>query len=316
MPDPDVYLPLLAAKTRALIATVGPYILHGEPAFAACAQHGTHYLDVSGETPFMSRMNSKYGDRAAETGAVCISQLGLESVPADLMTWVLARLLRKELNAELGHVDFSMLLKMAPSGGTIATMLTLVEQVPVGELRAVHKPFALSPIPNPNPAPNPRPLPALLGVCSKPHLGLQTRSIFGNVDETVVHRTWGLMQAMPDKVPRLRDYHSTYGPRFSFAETAACKTRLGGAVWYYALAVTAFLAFTSAWFRALVRKVVFGPGEGVGREAMKKESGGYRAVGEAVGENTNGRKAFASANFAGGGYECEYHIGLIKISRG
>ena len=44
----------LAAKTKVLISTVGPYHLYGEAAVAACAESGTHYLDVTGESPLGS----------------------------------------------------------------------------------------------------------------------------------------------------------------------------------------------------------------------------------------------------------------------
>src|SRR5690242_7328549 len=39
----------LAAATRAVITTVGPYITYGEPLVAACAAAGTDYLDLTGE---------------------------------------------------------------------------------------------------------------------------------------------------------------------------------------------------------------------------------------------------------------------------
>jgi short subunit dehydrogenase-like uncharacterized protein len=38
-------LTTLARKTRLIITTVGPYMFHGEPVLAACAENGTHYLD-------------------------------------------------------------------------------------------------------------------------------------------------------------------------------------------------------------------------------------------------------------------------------
>ena len=36
----------LARKTRLLINTIGPYHLYSTPVVEACAQNGTHYLDV------------------------------------------------------------------------------------------------------------------------------------------------------------------------------------------------------------------------------------------------------------------------------
>ena len=41
-------LDALAKKTIILINAVGPYILYGEPVICACAENGTHYIDVRG----------------------------------------------------------------------------------------------------------------------------------------------------------------------------------------------------------------------------------------------------------------------------
>ena len=38
----------LASAARALITTVGPYQLHGEPLLQACVDSGTDYLDLGG----------------------------------------------------------------------------------------------------------------------------------------------------------------------------------------------------------------------------------------------------------------------------
>lgn len=39
-------LKTLAEKTQVLVTTVGPYARWGEPVVEACANAGTHYLDV------------------------------------------------------------------------------------------------------------------------------------------------------------------------------------------------------------------------------------------------------------------------------
>jgi len=53
-----------------LLNTVGPYAIHGEPVVAACARKGTHYLDVTGEAPWVKDMIGKYDSIARSTGAV------------------------------------------------------------------------------------------------------------------------------------------------------------------------------------------------------------------------------------------------------
>ena len=63
----------LARKTRVLINTVGPYHLYSEPVLKACAVEGTHYVDVTGETPWVVQMIQKYHEQARSTGAIVSS---------------------------------------------------------------------------------------------------------------------------------------------------------------------------------------------------------------------------------------------------
>ncbi len=101
-------LAALTSKTFLLITTVGPYGKYGEHAFRACAENGTHYLDVTGEVPFVARMIEKYEDAAKSSGALMFPQFGIESVPPDLMTWTLATLNRRELQANTRDVTVSI----------------------------------------------------------------------------------------------------------------------------------------------------------------------------------------------------------------
>src|SRR3954465_8486370 len=57
----------VAASTRVVTTTLGPYIEYGEPFVRACAEHGTDYTDLTGEPEFVDRMYLKYNDRAAQT---------------------------------------------------------------------------------------------------------------------------------------------------------------------------------------------------------------------------------------------------------
>jgi short subunit dehydrogenase-like uncharacterized protein len=74
----------LAEQTRVLITTVGPYLQHGEPAVKACAEAGTHYVDLTGEPEFVDRMWLKYNDIAKASGAKIVHACGFDSIPYDL----------------------------------------------------------------------------------------------------------------------------------------------------------------------------------------------------------------------------------------
>lgn len=98
----------LAKKTFVLISTVGPYGKYGEHAFKACAENGTHYVDVTGEVPFVHRMITKYEATAKASGAMMFPQSGIESVPSDLLTWSMASAIRSRFNAPVGEVTVSL----------------------------------------------------------------------------------------------------------------------------------------------------------------------------------------------------------------
>jgi short subunit dehydrogenase-like uncharacterized protein len=79
----DAGLRAMAARTTAVLTTVGPYLQHGMPLARACAEEGTHCVDLTGEPPFIRRSIDALhatakasGSRHAHSpmrGAVCSS---------------------------------------------------------------------------------------------------------------------------------------------------------------------------------------------------------------------------------------------------
>jgi len=74
----------VAARTRVVITTVGPYVLHGEPLVAACAEAGTDYVDLTGEPEFVDLMYLAHHATAERTGARIVHACGFDSIPHDL----------------------------------------------------------------------------------------------------------------------------------------------------------------------------------------------------------------------------------------
>jgi len=81
--DPDT-LAALAAATRVLTTTVGPYVVHGDPVVAACAAAGTDYLDLTGEPEFVDRSYVAHHEAALASGARLVHACGFDSIPHDL----------------------------------------------------------------------------------------------------------------------------------------------------------------------------------------------------------------------------------------
>jgi short subunit dehydrogenase-like uncharacterized protein len=68
-----------------VVGCAGPFTLHGEPLVAAAADTGTHYLDTTGEQPFIRMVFDRYGKRGKETGAALVSGMGFDYAPGDLI---------------------------------------------------------------------------------------------------------------------------------------------------------------------------------------------------------------------------------------
>ncbi len=77
-------LTAMVKSTSVLVTTVGPFARFGEPLFAACAEHGTDYVDSTGEPAFVDEMRERYSARALGTGAIMVSCCGFDSIPTDL----------------------------------------------------------------------------------------------------------------------------------------------------------------------------------------------------------------------------------------
>ena len=77
-------LAAVAASTKVVITTVGPYLEHGEPLVAACAEAGTDYVDLTGEPEFVDRMYLAHHATAERTGARIVHACGFDSIPHDL----------------------------------------------------------------------------------------------------------------------------------------------------------------------------------------------------------------------------------------
>lgn len=146
--DDAVSLDAMVERTRAVVTTVGPYQLYGEPLVAACVAAGTDYLDLSGEPLWMAAMIRKYGDAAAASGARILFSCGFDSVPFELGVFFVQGLARAHLGGEVPRVLGRVRdMRGGLSGGTAAsgraTMAAI--QADPSLLGLMFNPFALTP---------------------------------------------------------------------------------------------------------------------------------------------------------------------------
>ena len=71
----------LAASTRVVVSTVGPYALYGSPLVAAVAAAGTDYCDLTGEPQWMRAMIDAHHETAVASGRPDRARLRLRLDP-------------------------------------------------------------------------------------------------------------------------------------------------------------------------------------------------------------------------------------------
>jgi short subunit dehydrogenase-like uncharacterized protein len=146
--DDPASLAALAARTRVLATTVGPYLKYGLGVVEACASAGTDYVDLTGEVLFVRESLDHWADVARHTGARIVHSCGFDSIPSDLGVLMLAEAARAD---DAGTLEETVLVVRSfgggVSGGTIDSARTMAmavaEDRSLGRLLA--DPYALSP---------------------------------------------------------------------------------------------------------------------------------------------------------------------------
>ncbi len=89
--DDDVALRSLLSDCAAVIDCAGPFVRYGEPVLRAAVETETHYLDTTGEQPYMRMAFDRYGPEAEAAGVAVIPAMGFDFVPGDMLASLTAR---------------------------------------------------------------------------------------------------------------------------------------------------------------------------------------------------------------------------------
>ena len=141
-------LAALAAQAKVIITTVGPYQYHGQPLVTACAQAGTDYVDLCGEPAWLAAMIPLLDAPARASGARIVFSCGFDSIPFDLGVVFLQDEAQRRFGKPLTRVRGRVrVMKGGPSGGTVASILALFEQMGRDPtlMQTMADPFALTP---------------------------------------------------------------------------------------------------------------------------------------------------------------------------
>lgn len=255
----------LAAATRVLATTVGPYRRYGLPVLEACATAGTHYADLTGEVLFMREAIDRFDAVAAASGARIVHSCGFDSIPSDLGV-----LLLHEAAADgAGELEETTLvvraMKGGASGGTIASLKGELDAARTDRelARLLADPYALSPDRGAEPRLGDER--DLRGVRNDRELGTWVGPFVMSAINTRVVRRSNALQGW------------AYGPRFRYREVMGFGSGPLAAAQAGALAggVGALMAGLSVRpLRAALDRVLPAPGEGPSER--RRERGFFR----------------------------------------
>lgn len=268
----------LAARTRVVVTTVGPYLRYGLPLATACAEAGTDYADLTGETLFVRRSIDANHARAIETGARIVHSCGFDSIPSDLGVGLCAAQARKDGEGEL--VDATLHVRALNGGASGGTIDSLRQQIiETGTDPALRKlaanPYAF--------VDGPPPVPPSTRKGLRPparrdeHTGRWSAPfVMGGFNRQIVHRS-----------NALSDF--AYGRTLGYREVIDTGTSPAGAA--VATGITVGLSALMAGMangvsRGLLDKVLPKPGEGPSDKARRNG----KFVVEVVAETTTGAR--------------------------
>lgn len=132
----------LARSAAVVLSTAGPFALYGSELVAACVRHGTHYVDITGETPWVKGLIDRHHADAERKGARIIPFCGFDSIPSDLSAHLANAAMRERFGEDCTAVKVAFSIRGGFNGGTLASLFNMLAS---GQSDAMADPFLLNP---------------------------------------------------------------------------------------------------------------------------------------------------------------------------
>jgi short subunit dehydrogenase-like uncharacterized protein len=132
----------IVSQTRVILNTAGPFALYANALVDACVRYKTHYVDITGETPWVKTLIDRYHTQAAIDGTRIIPCCGFDSVPSDLGTYLVVRHLQREFDVSCQEVNAYFQAFGGFNGGTLASAINLYDSPGATQ---INHPFFLNP---------------------------------------------------------------------------------------------------------------------------------------------------------------------------
>jgi len=250
----------IAAQTKVICTTVGPYQLYGSEMVAACVEAGTDYVDLCGEPNWMRQMIDQHHEKARETGARIVHSCGFDSIPFDLGVFFLQQSAKEKFGVPCVEIKGRVkAIKGKASGGTVASMIATIEAGGKDPMvrKVMSNPYSLAPdesVKRPR-QPDGR----------RPRYDHDARAwvapfIMADINTRNVHRSNMLM-------------NYAYGENFKYSEMMMTKSGIGANVAAGGMGIFA-AALMASPTRMLLKNFVL-PKPGDGPNANERETGFY-----------------------------------------
>lgn len=105
---------------RVLITCVGPFMKMGDTAVEAALRAGVHYVDSTGEGPFIRRLIDECHRRAVDAGIAMAPAMGFDEVPGDVASTMAAE------GFDAPDLALTYAFPKGPSAGTLRSVLDIV----------------------------------------------------------------------------------------------------------------------------------------------------------------------------------------------
>ncbi|MBD2020313.1 saccharopine dehydrogenase NADP-binding domain-containing protein, partial [Leptolyngbya sp. FACHB-36] len=270
----------IVSQTRVLLTTAGPFALYGNALVDACVRFKTHYVDITGETPWVRTLIDRYHTQAASDGTRIIPCCGFDSVPSDLGTYLVVRYLQR-LGAPCKQVNAYFQAYGGFNGGTLASAFNLFDSP---EAAQIADPFLL------NPRTSRQAESDSLRDGTDRNRDPQTPSFDSDLNTWVAPFFMGLVNTriVRRSCALYEEWQEPYGPNFTYQEYLKFDEPLA---WLKATGVTAGQAlFTGVLqqtqVRSLLQPILPQPGSGPSEQTMNEGWFSCELVGTAV----DGRK--------------------------
>jgi len=141
-------LQAMVAQTKAVISTVGPYLLYGNELLSACVAAGVDYFDLCGEPIWMRQKIEQHEAEAKRSGARIVFSCGYDSLPFELGVFCAQEEAKKAFGAPAARVKGRVReMTGTVSGGTAASMRAIIEATmkDLSLVSMLRDPFVLTP---------------------------------------------------------------------------------------------------------------------------------------------------------------------------